>query len=406
MNKKKKEPIIIMILRILLGCLFIFSGLSKAIDPIANGYQFDDYFHSFHLDFLQIFSMFMAYALTIVEFTLGVMMLLRIKIKLTSLFYVLFMCFFLVLTAWLALAEFLELHYGYDFGIVKDCGCFGKVVKLSNLGTFLKNIGIIIPTFIVFIWRNEIPDIRLTELGKWSVVGIAVLACFFLQLHCQRHLPIFDFSDWKVGENVAQDFIDRPEVTETVYIYQDSAGNKYRFTEDELMAKFETDEEFFADKTDLDPEVKVISPIQRAPIQGFTMWTAPDSTGQFSDLAPDLIDSLNDNPLVIMFINYVEYANPKAFKSKDLAELRQLCAEKGYDFVGLTNSSNTDVENFIQENGIDFPIYRSDCDPVKGPFIVRDAIHSNPGIIYIQNGIVKGKWAWRDFDDAVKAFQK
>ena len=58
-----------------------------------------------------------------------------------------------------------------------------------------------------------------------------------------------------------------------------------------------------------------------------------------------------------------------------------------------------EVNAFIKENKITYPIYRSDCDPVKGPFIIRDAIHTNPGIIYIQNGIVIDKWAGRDFDE-------
>ena len=163
---RRNEPIVIMILRILLGCVFIFSGLTKAIDPIANAIQFDDYFISFRMPFMQLFSMFMAICLTIVEFTLGVMMLLRIKVRLTSLFYLLFMCFFFLLTAWLALAEYLEIHHGYDFGVVKDCGCFGKAIKMSNFQTFMKNVVIIIPTIIVFIYRDYIPDIRLTELGK------------------------------------------------------------------------------------------------------------------------------------------------------------------------------------------------------------------------------------------------
>ena len=87
--QRRNEPIVIMILRILLGCVFIFSGLTKAIDPIANAIQFDDYFISFRMPFMQLFSMFMAICLTIVEFTLGVMMLLRIKVRLTSLFYLL-----------------------------------------------------------------------------------------------------------------------------------------------------------------------------------------------------------------------------------------------------------------------------------------------------------------------------
>jgi len=390
----KKESIVLMILRIFLGCLFIFSGLSKAIDPIANAIQFDDYFISFRMPFMQIFSMFMAVVLTIVECTLGFMMLFRIKIKLTSVLYLAFMCFFFLLTAWLAIAEYLEVHYGYNFGIVKDCGCFGKAIKMSNLQTFLKNVVIIVPTIIVFIYRNHIPDIRLTELGKWLFVAIVVFLVALLQWYCYRYLPIVDFSDWKIGQNVADSYIDKQEVKESIYVYEDSLGNKYSFTEDELMEKFEKDANFFDDKVGGEPEVKVISPIQRAPIQGLTM---EDS---ISDYSADLLNVANDRPLFIVFMTYLDEVDERGLQSSDFQNMVKLCAEKEYDLIGLTNSSASEIQEFKSKNNISFPIYRSDCDPVKGPFIVRDAIHANPGIIYVQNGIVKGKWAWRNFSDA------
>lgn len=388
---RKKEPIVILILRILLGCLFIFSGLSKAIDPIANAIQFDDYFISFRMPFLQFFSMFCAVALTIVEFTLGVMMLFRIKIKLTSTLYLLFMCFFFLLTAWLALAEYLEVNHGYDFGVVKDCGCFGKAIKLSNLQTFLKNVIIIIPTILIFLYRDNIPDIRLTELGKWLFIGLAMLIAGLIQLYCYRHLPIIDFSDWKVRTNVADSYIDKQQVTEVTYVYTDSLGNEYRFSEEELMKKYEEDETFFDDKEDKGQEEKIIQEMKRAPIQGLTM---EDS---ISDYSADLLNQNNARPLFLMFMADLDETNVEALESPYLAQLINYCADNQCDFIGLTNSSVEEIAAFKKEHNITFPIYRSDCDPIKGPFIVRDAIHANPGIIYVQNGIVMGKWNWRDF---------
>lgn len=388
---RKKEPIVILILRILLGCLFIFSGLSKAIDPIANAIQFDDYFISFRMPFLQFFSMFCAVALTIVEFTLGVMMLFRIKIKLTSTLYLLFMCFFFLLTAWLALAEYLEVNHGYDFGVVKDCGCFGKAIKLSNLQTFLKNVIIIIPTILIFLYRDNIPDIRLTELGKWLFIGLAMLIAGLIQLYCYHHLPIIDFSDWKVRTNVADSYIDKQQVTEVTYVYTDSLGNEYRFSEEELMKKYEEDETFFDDKEDKGQEEKIIQEMKRAPIQGLTM---EDS---ISDYSADLLNQNNARPLFLMFMADLDETNVEALESPYLAQLINYCADNQCDFIGLTNSPVEEIAIFKKEHNITFPIYRSDCDPIKGPFIVRDAIHANPGIIYVQNGIVMGKWNWRDF---------
>lgn len=392
-----KEPIVVKILRILLGLLFIFSGLSKAIDPMASAIQFDDYFISFRLPFLQFFSMFMAICMNILETTLGFMMLFRIKIKLTSILYLIFMSFFFLLTAWLALAEYLEVNHGYDFGVVKDCGCFGKAIKLSNLETFLKNIAIIIPTFIVFMYRRFIPDIRLTELGKWCFVGIAVAAVGFFQLYCYRHLPVIDLSDWKVGTNVADSYIDKPEVIDKeklTYAYKDSTGAVFEFTEDEMMKKYETEPTFFDNKEALEPKPAIISPKVLAPLQGFKMMD--EENGEWS---ANLLNVHNNRPLFILFMHYLDETNMDGIQNEDLKRIINYCKTNHADIVGLTNSTPKEIAAFKKANHIDFPIYYDDSDPVKGPFIIRDAIHANPGLIYIQNGVVKGKWAWRDYSD-------
>ena len=65
--------------------------------------------------------------------------------------------------------------------------------------------------------------------------------------------------------------------------------------------------------------------------------------------------------------------------------------------MGITNSNQEAIEKFKAENNIEFPIYENTIDPVKGPFMVRDAVRSNPGLIIIDKGIVQQKYNWRDF---------
>ncbi len=38
--------------------------------------------------------------------------------------------------------------------------------------------------------------------------------------------------------------------------------------------------------------------------------------------------------------------------------------------------------------------------------MVRDAIHSNPGLILLRGGVVIDKWAWRDFPKAMKEYKE
>ncbi|MBO4645691.1 MAG: DoxX family protein [Bacteroidales bacterium] len=392
---RQKEPIAIMILHILLGCVFIFSGLSKAIDPVANSYQFDDYFLSFHMSFMQIFSMFAAYVMTMAEFVLGVMMICKIKMKLTAWLYLLFMSFFFLLTAWLALAEYLEVNHGYDFGVVKDCGCFGKAIKLSNFHTFLKNVIIIIPTIIVFLWRKRIPDVRMTELGKWVAIAIACFAVLGLQAHCHRHLPVIDFSNWKVGTDLTKDYIGQDLVTETVYIYQDPVtGDTVHVSEKELMDNFQK----YESMEYVDEISDTIQPFKQAENYNFTM---EDSS--HSDLTPTLINPKNPKPVYIVFMQDLDETHLKGLKSDDFKKVQEKCLKDSCYLYGLTNSPREEIEEFVKKNGITFDILCcSYYIPGKGPYFVRDAIHANPGIIRVEQGKVTGKWAWRDFDEILK----
>lgn len=389
----KKEPIIITIIRILLACVFIFSGLTKAVDPVASAIKMEEYFTSFGMAFMHPFCMFIAVCMNIAEFLLGFMLLFRIKVVLVSWGYLLFMSFFFLLTAWLALAEHLEIHYGYDFGVVKDCGCFGAAIKLSNFNTFLKNVVIMIPTIIVFVWRKRIPDIRLTELGKWTFAAIGAIIVSVVQFVSYQHLPIVDFSDWKVGNNVAEAFIEKPEVKEMIYQYRCLADSSIvEMTSDEMMEAYEKDPLFDTKYEYVDRKDSVIEEAVEPVIPGFNM---VDTLG--GDHSIELIAVDKETPTFILFMHNLKETNLKGMQSENLKVMIDSCLSQEIDFVGITNSSQEEIAEFVKKYNITFPIYNNTIDPVKGPFMVRDAIRSNPGLMEIKAGVVKGKWSWRDF---------
>lgn len=396
-TSNRKEPIWLMIIRIALACVFLFSSFTKAVDPVNFGIKIDEYFISFGMSFMHPLSQFIAICAICCEFMLGCMMLIRVKMKLTSLFYLLFMSFFFLLTLWLAIAENLELHHGYNFGVVKDCGCFGQAVKLSNLQTFLKNVAIIIPTIILFTQRKKIPDVRLTDLGQWTAVAIsfAIVLCF--QLYCIHHLPVIDFTNWKKGSYIVKDFIEEPAQKDVMFIYKSKVDQStVALTQDELMSK---DDNFYNSYDYVDRKDSVIKPLVRAKIDGFNML---DDNG--ADHAYELINLNNDQNLYILFIHNLDEVNPKGLdKAKILAAD---CEKKQVTFVAITNDDPKDIKEFVKANKIQFPIYYNPIDPIKGPFMVRDAVRSNPGIILFNKGTVIDKWAWRDFPTTAEVQQQ
>lgn len=387
----KKEPIWLKVIRILLGCLFIFSSFTKAIDPVGFGVTMNDYFVSFHMGFLHPLALFAAVVAIMCEFVLGCMLLFRVKVQWAAWGYLLFMTFFFFLTMWLAIAEQLELKGIHYFGVVKDCGCFGDVIEMSNMQTFLKNVVIIIPTLIFFFNRKKVKDCRLTELGQWLCVAIfaAISVCF--QLYVIRHLPFIGKSDWNKGKDVSV-FVAQPAQKEVVFVYKNNAsGEEVKLTQDELMAQ---DDAFYENNEYVDREDKVVKEAVKAKIDGFNML---DENG--ADHAPDYFAKDREGEVYILYVHNLSEAKEKGMQKA--LTLAKACQDKGVDFVGITNSSEEDIAAFVEEYGIEFPIYYNPINPITGPFMVRDAIRSNPGIILLDKGVVKEKWAWRDFPEGM-----
>lgn len=400
-HKRQKEPIWIAIIRVALAFLFLFSGLSKAIDPVASAIQMDDYFISFGMGFLHPIALWVAVLMNIVEFTLGFMLLFKIKVRFTSVIFLLFMLFFLLLTLWLWVAEYHEVNNLLLFGkfkiqgVVKDCGCFGKAIEINNRGTFLKNVIIMIPTLILFFKRGRIPDIRLTGLGQCLLTLIGVLIAAFLQFYCYRHLPVIDLNkDWKKGSNLAITFTEEPDRIAAFFTYQNKKDSSILVLDKEAMMSITDRLPLFYDEYEyLDRRDSIIEPGREPKVEGFSML---DSTG--SDYALPLLNPTHLKPLFILVMNDLREVNIEGLQNENLQTLVNEAKKGTIEIVGLTTNTPEEAHAFAKFHHLDFPIYcNNPFDPAKGPFIVRDAIRSNPGLILIQGGVVLQKWAWRDF---------
>ena len=131
MGKTKSliEKILVEIARVLLGATFIFSGFVKSIDPLGTAYKVQDYLTSFGFSDLLYLSLPISIILCAGELCLGIFMLFGLYRKWTSRLLFLVMLFMTPLTLYLAIAN-----------PVKDCGCFGDALIITNWETFFKNI--------------------------------------------------------------------------------------------------------------------------------------------------------------------------------------------------------------------------------------------------------------------------
>ncbi|MCD4664949.1 MAG: DoxX family membrane protein, partial [Bacteroidales bacterium] len=115
--------------RIILGCVFIYSGLVKGIDPVGTEYRIVDYFIAFGMDWANPLALPLSVILNATEFILGVLLVFNINIKITSWLVISMMAVFTVVTINDAV-----------YNPVPDCGCFGDALVITNWQTLYKNL--------------------------------------------------------------------------------------------------------------------------------------------------------------------------------------------------------------------------------------------------------------------------
>ena len=136
--------------RVIVGGLFIFSGLIKLNDPIGTAIKLEEYFQVFAQDiapFFEVFepaALFLAVFLSVLEVVLGVAVLFAYRMTITSITLIFLIVFFTGLT-----------FYSAYFNKVTDCGCFGDAIKLTPWQSFYKDVILLFLIGIIFIRKKH-----------------------------------------------------------------------------------------------------------------------------------------------------------------------------------------------------------------------------------------------------------
>ncbi|MDE6022038.1 MAG: DoxX family membrane protein [Muribaculaceae bacterium] len=122
--------VITWLLRVVVGCVFILSGLTKGIDPWGTYYKMTEYLTAMHLPISEWGNtvLVLVFILFVLEFIVGISLVLGCFRKASPIIAALFMLVMLPLTLWIAVSD-----------PVADCGCFGDFLVISNWSTFIKN---------------------------------------------------------------------------------------------------------------------------------------------------------------------------------------------------------------------------------------------------------------------------
>src|SRR5690554_6101709 len=189
------KQITFIIIRFIVGGLFILSGMIKVNDPVGTSIKFEEYFDVFAYDIAPFFSYLkqislpLAVFLVVVEVVLGVALILGYKPKLTVTLLSLMILFFTFLT-----------FYSAYFNKVTDCGCFGDAIQLTPWQSFYKDIFLLALIAVLFINRKSLDNNQ--TLWVQSVVALTLIGSLALSIAAIRNLPFIDFRAYKEGVHI------------------------------------------------------------------------------------------------------------------------------------------------------------------------------------------------------------
>jgi hypothetical protein len=350
--------------RILIGLVFIFSGVVKAIDPLGSAYKFHDYFQAFNLDFLSGLCLPLAVLLCTAEFVSGFSVLTGIRQKTGIWIVMILMVIFTPLTLILALTN-----------PVSDCGCFGDAIHLTNWQTFLKNIVLIALAIILFADRKQIKEIFST-FTEWTLTAITIALFIIFSMYNLRYLPVIDFLPYKTGVKIAEKMV----VPAGVKV--DEYNTSFIYEKEGVMKEFELNNYPANDTTwkFIDQKSVLVKKGYQPPIHDFSI------TSVFGeDLTQKILSYAGFS--VLMVSKKLSEADKN--RTLDGFEFGKFCSDIGIDFYILTSSGSDEVKSF--ENGLQF------CSADETT--LKTMIRANPGYILLKDGIIIGKWSSANLPD-------
>jgi uncharacterized membrane protein YphA (DoxX/SURF4 family) len=365
------------IARFLVGALFVFSGLVKAIDPLGLSYKMQEFFEKWaesgflkgFMQWLDQYAKAFSIGMITLEVALGLALLVGYRSKWVTRLLLLLTLFFTFLTSYVLFSK-----------KIKACGCFGDCIPLSPEQTFGKDIVLLVLILLLVVkWRDIKP-----LLGKWinpAVVLLGTVATLLLQWWVLKHLPLVDCLPYKKGNNIVElrkmppDAV--PDKYEYKFIYK--KGNEQKEFD---MTSLPDSSWTFVDRK----QVLVEKGRNNVPVISDFMLTTSSGT--------DTTDAvLNQSGSYYLLL--IKDMDSYAVKGDADIQLALKAQREKKPFFIVTSQPGKVAARFGQlANKGGVPLILT-CDAV----VMKTAARCNPTLYLMEGPLVKDKWSGVDIDN-------
>jgi triosephosphate isomerase len=360
------------ICRIIVGLTFVFSGFVKAVDPWGTALKVNEYLSIYGIEQLQPLSMIFSIWLCGAELMMGLMLTFKVRTRLISIFALVSMTFFTVLTflsaTWIP---------------VEDCGCFGDALKLTPWETFLKNL-IILPMVVVVWYRHR--KQRILDFRRWEIVATITFCTIAMGVgtYCYFNLPLIDFLPYDEGSNIyamiaVQHDTGSEEMSEEEYVlvYRNRKTGKLReFSIDDTEWQDEKKWEWV--ETRVDNEV---SPIQTL----VSEFSISDASG---NVTREIL-TRKGKVYLICVTNFDKISGDCRSRLRSVVEQAEV---DGGLVVCLTPQPLREVTYYSFDGSEPVRCYNIDAT------VLKTMLRANNGLVVLEDGVIAGKYNCRNID--------
>jgi len=446
----KRDAAAIYFSRIVLGSVFLVSGLIKANDTIGFGIKLEEYFDENALGaFWAIFhdwSLILAILISGVEVLLGLAVLFGLQVRLVAVVLLLMTVFFGWLTYFTANCNEMQMQamaegLPFDGVCVTDCGCFGDAMRgsvgrsLTPWESFYKDLGLFFLTLVVLLrskfinvntnredviilpgavlviaifggwlfgWIFPLVFFLITALiyfvlrtqrpskpsTTWLIIGVLTVVTYAFSIYTYYHLPIKDFRPYAVGKNIK----DQMKSAKELGLQPTEYATVYKLThagtneERTVNSKVYLEQELWKDTL---WQITFSSPDPIVLQRGYEPPIAAFNVmnADGSDIGDELLNDPNFSIMIVMHdVN-------KAEAGEVADRIRELSAEaqaNNFNVYAVTSSPYDVHETYRHANQWAVPFYTGD------EIFLKTIVRSNPGVLLLKNGLIVAKWSAGD----------
>ncbi len=364
---------LVTVVRIIVGLLFIFSGLIKANDPLGLAYKMDEYFAVWHWDRASVYSLYLSITMNVFEIVAGIALLLGFKPRLFTWLLLLLIIFFTFLT-W----------YAVFSGKIKTCGCFGDCIPLQAYQSFIKDLILLLMIVFLFIKRDAIKPLLSPRI---NLIILLFFTGFFTfgQINVLQNLPYVDCLPYAKGKNLLLQMEPPPgsipDSTVTLFKYS-KAGKEVSFDASSFPDDFNDSLYQFVGRE----TVVVRKGNATAKIEDFALY---NSAGE------DTTKAVLATPGSYIFFFAKDFNGQQPAWQELFSKIFLKARDKKISMFVVTNQPVKAQQYFNESNHFAIPVLT--CDGT----VMKTILRTKTGVVGMSGATVGGKWPEGNMNDVI-----